>query len=113
MFNFDRFEELRREKGVTKKFIATQIGRTETVVQDWKQKKSSPNPAQLEVLAAILGTTVGYLTEESNEKAPAVVGEGSDSDKEILKLLSEMSDETKSGLIPLLTKLKESDSKSH
>jgi transcriptional regulator with XRE-family HTH domain len=107
MFDFNRFEELRKEKGVTKKFIAQQLGRTETIVQDWKKGKSSPNESQLSVVALILGTTPAYLTGESNEKAPAVIGEGSERDKEIMKLLSEISDETKASLIPLLEQLKD------
>lgn len=61
MFDYERFEELRRSKGITKKFIAQALGRSPSICQDWKQKKSTPSDEQLKVVADILGTSVGWL----------------------------------------------------
>lgn len=71
MFKFDRFEELRKEKGITKTFIAEQLGRKASLCQSWKDKKAEPNPAQLRIVARLLDTTPEYLTGESDIKNPA------------------------------------------
>ena len=71
MFDYDRFEQLRRSKGITKKFIAQSLGRSATLCQDWKQRKSQPSQAQLQRLAEILDTTPAYLTGETEEPSPS------------------------------------------
>ena len=71
MFDYDRFEQLRRSKGITKKFIAQSLGRSATLCQDWKQHKSQPSPDQLRQVAEILGTSPDYLMGETEEPAPA------------------------------------------
>ena len=69
MFRFDRFEELRVAKGVSKKFIADAIGRTSQIIQDWKNpnKTVEPNDNQLSIVAKILDTTPEYLRGEVDE----------------------------------------------
>ncbi len=67
MFDYDRFEQLRRSKGITKKFIAQSLGRSATLCQDWKQRKSQPSQAQLRQVADILDTTPAYLMGETEE----------------------------------------------
>ena len=71
MFDYDRFEQLRRSKGITKKFIAQSLGRSATLCQDWKQHKSQPSQAQLRQVAEILDTSPAYLTGETEESSPA------------------------------------------
>ena len=61
LFDYERFEKLRASKGITKKFIAQALGRSATICQDWKQRKSQPSEEQLKVVAEILGTSVAYL----------------------------------------------------
>ena len=61
LFDYERFEELRASKGITKKFIAQALGRSATLCQDWKQGKSKPSEEQLKTVAEILGTSVSYL----------------------------------------------------
>lgn len=75
LFNYERFDALRRSKGITQKFIAQSLGRSATLCQDWKQHKSQPNAEQLSVLAGILGTTVQYLCGESDAASPVSDGE--------------------------------------
>lgn len=70
MFDYDRFDALRRSKGITQKFIAQSLGRSATLCQDWKNHKSQPSCAQMAKLASILGTTVDYLSAESDEPQP-------------------------------------------
>ena len=75
MFDYERFEELRASRGITKKFIAQALGRSATICQDWKQRKSQPSAAQLKVVAEILGTSVEYLMGEDVQAAPAPMDE--------------------------------------
>ena len=79
LFIFARFEALRIEKGVTKSYIARALDRTPTIVQDWKQGKSSPDDEQLAIVARILQTTPEYLRGETDDpeiKTPAAHGDG-------------------------------------
>ena len=69
MFIYDRFEELRRSKGITKTFIAATLGRSPTLCQDWKQQKSKPSEEQLEVISEILETSPAYLCGETDDPA--------------------------------------------
>ncbi len=86
LFNYERFDSLRRSKGITQKFIAQSLGRSATLCQDWKQHKSQPNAAQLSVLASILDTTPQYLCDESDEISPL------SSDDELEQLLTALRD---------------------
>lgn len=70
MFNYDKLEQLRKEKGISKKFIAEKIGRTGTTYQDWKNKKCEPSDEQLAVIAQLLDTTSEYLRDEEPLKEP-------------------------------------------
>ena len=76
LFDFDRFETLRKETGVTKTKIADALGRTSTIVQDWKAKKSTPSYEQLIIVAKLLHTTPEYLLCETDEKNATPEGDG-------------------------------------
>ena len=71
LFIYERFEALRKSRGITKRFIAQSLGRSPTLCQDWKLQKSQPSDAQLAVVARILDTTPAYLRGETDEPAPA------------------------------------------
>ena len=75
LFQYERFEQLRLSRGVTKTFIAQSLGRSATLCQDWKQQKSQPNEQQLLKVARILGTTPEYLRGETDEIAPGAMTE--------------------------------------
>ena len=72
LFIYERFEALRRSRGITKRFIAQSLGRSPTLCQDWKMHKSQPSDEQLAVVARILGTTPDYLRGETDEVSPAL-----------------------------------------
>ena len=67
LFHYERFEQLRLSRGITKTFIAQSLGRSATLCQDWKQQKSQPNEQQLREVARILGTTPAYLRGETDD----------------------------------------------
>ena len=83
LFQYERFEQLRLSRGVTKTFIAQSLGRSATLCQDWKQQKSQPNEQQLLKVARILGTTPEYLHGETDDPAPP-------RDEELEELLSSL-----------------------
>ena len=85
LFNYERFEALRASRGITKRFIAQSLGRSPTLCQDWKLRKSQPNDEQLAVVARILGTTPDYLRGETDEVSPALAEDG-----ELAELLSSL-----------------------
>lgn len=105
LFDFERFEALRKEKGITKKSIADRLDRKPSLCQDWKQGKSTPNPAQLAVVADILGTTTAYLTGESDQKERPTAGTGdglSTVKRELLEIAETLPDEKVEQLLRLV-----------
>ena len=84
LFQYERFEQLRLSRGVTKTFIAQSLGRSATLCQDWKQRKSQPSDTQLREVARILGTTPEYLRGETDEILP------NDMNEEMEQLLSSL-----------------------
>lgn len=105
MFIYERFEQLIRETGVTKAFIARKIRRTPTVCQDWKAGKSEPNQEQLALVAQALGTTPAYLRGETDRKEiPAgTSSDGADPlDARLSALLSQADDSLKQAMIAFL-----------
>ena len=99
MFNFNRFEELRKEKGITKTFIAEQLNRAPSLCQGWKDRKSEPSPEQLRVVAKLLDTTPEYLMGESNEKRPPA-----EHDEELEEMLERVRDNPHLRMLFSLTK---------
>ena len=88
LFIYERFEALRRSRGITKRFIAQSLGRSPTLCQDWKMQKSQPNAEQLAKVAQILGTTPAYLRGETDEPAPVPPSQAEDG--EMAALLSSL-----------------------
>lgn len=105
MFDFNRFETLRAERGVSKAFIAQKLDRAASLCNDWKLGKSTPSEQQIKAVAKILGTSPEYLKGETDEKTPAETGEGSKYNRIIMEILENITDETKAALIPLLQQM--------
>ena len=89
MFRFDRFEELRKERGITKTFIAKQLGRGPSLCQSWKDGKATPSPEQLKFVADILGVTPDYLMGETDERYPGYIPD--DVYLEVSEMISDLS----------------------
>ena len=105
MFDFNRFETLRAERGVSKAFIAQKLDRAASLCNDWKPGKSTTSEQQIKAVAKILGTSPEYLKGETDEKTPAETGEGSKYNRIIMEILENITDETKAALIPLLQQM--------
>ena len=68
---------LRREKGMTQRELAQQMGVTDKAVSKWERNLSFPDVASLPKLAEVLGTSVDELLEvktaAQEESAPSKV----------------------------------------
>ena len=67
---------LRKEKGMTQKDLADQLGITDKAVSKWERNVSYPDTATIPVLAEILGVSVEELL--NAKAAPAPVSKGAD-----------------------------------
>lgn len=70
MCNIDRIKNLARQKGVKIKYICAQLGLAETYLSNVKNGKDRMTQDRLEQIADILGTTVEYLTDQTDDPAP-------------------------------------------
>ena len=70
MCNIDKIKTLAREKGVKIKYICSQLGLAETYLSNVKNGKDRMTQERLEQIAEILGTTVAYHTDETDDPAP-------------------------------------------
>ena len=69
----ERLRQLRKERGLSQKKLSQQLGVTQQAVGKWETGRSSPDPAMLVQLAALLGTsTDDLLGLESQGAEPAV-----------------------------------------
>lgn len=99
---FDIFYALCKEKGVSCKKAAEEIGLSNSITTKWKKTGATPSGETLDKVAAYFGVstdyllgksssriidlfsgTRGYFTEAENTKAPAESGKRSVSDDEI------------------------------
>lgn len=87
MFDYDRLEELIKEKGITQKFIADKLGRKPSIFQAWRNGKSMPNVDQIKLVAEILQTTPQYLLHQTDEKNPTTQGDGVSENDELLEYI--------------------------
>lgn len=70
MCNIDRIKNLARQKGVKIKYICAQLGLAETYLSNVKNGKDRMTQDRLEQIADILGTTVEYLTDQTDDPTP-------------------------------------------
>ena len=68
---------LRKEKGITQKELAEQLGVTDKAVSKWERAVSSPDISLLIPLAEVLGVSTGELLggEKAEERTEAMVNE--------------------------------------
>jgi transcriptional regulator with XRE-family HTH domain len=70
MCNIDRIKNLARQKGVKIKYICAQLGLAETYLSNVKNGKDRMTQDRLEQIADILGTTIEYLTDQTDDPSP-------------------------------------------
>lgn len=68
MLNFKRLNEVIRDSGITKSFIATHFGKQRSMLNNWEKGKSTPSDEDIQELAALLGVSADYLEGKSDIK---------------------------------------------
>ncbi|WMJ84492.1 helix-turn-helix domain-containing protein [Oscillospiraceae bacterium LTW-04] len=102
MLIFDRLERLVEDKGISKAFIASKLGKSRSLLIDWKKQKSQPTQEDLIVVADILSTTVEYLTGQTDIKEKPISNTGdelSTLDKQLMNAMLGLSDDQKRFLL--------------
>lgn len=61
MLNYEKFEKLRIEKGVTAKEVSDATGIVQSTFSDWKKGKSKPKVDKLIKLADYFGVPLEYF----------------------------------------------------
>ena len=67
----NRIEKLRKERGITQKYLAEKLGTSRFKFADVRRGQSSFSKDELEIIAEELSTTVEYIKGESDTKKPA------------------------------------------
>lgn len=84
--------KIMKEKGITQKQLATNIGASQGNIADWKSGKSAPSIDKLPLIADYLNTSVDYLLGRSEPAAPELDPES----QEILDMYTELTPEQQS-----------------
>lgn len=104
VLNLDRVDSLSKEKGITKAFICSGIGMRRGYFTDIKRDGSMVPIDRLTIIADILGTTVEYLTDETDQKEKPTVqnDELSEADREFLKIIRELPESRREAFLQFL-----------
>ncbi len=70
MFNISKVKSLAKEKGLKIGFLCKQIGMEDTYIYDCSRGKNRMTDDRLAKIAEILGTSVAYLNDETDDPAP-------------------------------------------
>lgn len=110
MNTIERIKQLAKEQDITIAAICRKIGVSKGYFTEAAARNRTLPPERLQQIAAILNTTVEYLRGETDQKEkPAVSGELSTLEKEIIELVSKLSEkdiETIIQIIKLFTQKK-------
>lgn len=61
---YNRYTNLRDEKGVTDYRVSEETGITKSTFSDWKSGRSKPKVDKLKILADYFGVSIEYFLEE-------------------------------------------------
>lgn len=73
MSEYENFERIIKEKGITAYRVAKETGITTATLTSWKQGKYTPKMDKLQKIADYLGVTLGELTAEWEAATPAEI----------------------------------------
>lgn len=95
--NYDKLEALVKEKGVTKTFLCQIVARERYYLRDCKKNNFITPDEHIAAWADALGTTVEYLTDQTNQKEKPTHAEMDVDD--ILKIMLNLPREKKEELL--------------
>lgn len=67
MVNYNKLQSLLKEKGLSQSFVSEKLNMSRNYLKDCKRLKSVIPADRLELIADILGTTVEYLTDQTDD----------------------------------------------
>lgn len=67
---YERYVELRNQKGVSDYRVAKDTGIPKSTFSDWKSGRSKPKIAKLKILAGYFGVAVDELISATDDEAP-------------------------------------------
>lgn len=110
LFNFDRLEELRKEKGITATFLCNAVNRSRYYLKDCKAKDVAIPQETINIWADILGTTADYLTDKTDKKEKPTEYDGlSEKQKVIMDFVMSVPDDKAEMILRVMKSILESD----
>ena len=70
MVNYNKLQALLKEKGISQSFISEKIGMSRNYIKDCKRLKAEIPEDRMNTIADILGTTIEYLIDETDDPTP-------------------------------------------
>lgn len=64
---YEKYVELREERGVTDYRVASDTGITKSTFSDWKNGRSEPKIDKMKKLASYFGVSIEYFLEDAAE----------------------------------------------
>ena len=90
LVNISKIKELAKEKGLKIQFVFEKMGSSRYKLYDWERGKSTPTENEIEALAHILGTTLDYLTDKTDDKNEQKNKPLVNNDEELTEYLEEL-----------------------
>lgn len=85
LVNIDKIKVLSQEKGIKLGYLAKQIGVPHTYFADIKNKNRDIPDERLSVIAEVLGTTMEYLRDQTDEKKKSPVETEGEYDEDVIE----------------------------
>lgn len=101
VYNINKINALIKLKGTKKSYICEQLGLGSTYLADVERGKNKLTDERLEKIAAILGTTVDYLTDKTDD--PKIPEEKLE--REIIERIAALPEEKMEWLLEALDRL--------
>ena len=86
----NRIREIRKEKGLTAKYLAHELGIAESTVSQYENLKREPDQNTLIQIADLFGVSLDYLlcrTDETKNQPPA---QGEELDRQLVSMLLDL-----------------------
>lgn len=101
MLNIAKIEMLISEKGWKKPYFCSLFGKERGWISDWKRGRGLPDENTAQAIATVLGTTVEYLTDKSEQKIrPSTEAEGlTDKERALLDSFRSMTDDAQDSFL--------------
>ncbi len=70
MVNYNKLQGLLKEKGLSQSFVSEKIGMSRNYLKDCKRLNTDIPMDRLNLIAETLGTTIEYLTDQTDDPSP-------------------------------------------